>query len=190
MTIAASRPLLTADDLLKLPDDGKRYELVRGELVCMAAATLRSSIIGAKVATRLTLFVEQHPIGECGISEGGFKLAPNPDIVRVPDVWFVRAERVPAGGFPDGIWEGFPDLAVEVLSPTDRPLAVAQKVQEYLDAGTRLVWVLDPDARAAAVYRPGHVPVFLDENGILDGEDVLSGFTLPLRDVLPSLPAQ
>ena len=147
-------------------------------------------MVGRKMAARLGDFVDGHGIGECGISEGGFKLASDPDVVRAPDVWFVRAERVPAGGFPSGIWEGFPDLAVEVLSPTDRPLAVAQKLQDYLDAGTRLVWVLDPDARAAAVYRPGHVPTFLNEDGILDGEDVLPGFALPLRDVLPPPPAQ
>ena len=190
MTIAPSRQLMTADDLLKLPDDGYHYELVQGVLLRMAPSTLRSAVVASKADFRLRSFVEEHRLGECGISEGGFKLASNPDVVRAPDVWFVRADRVPPGGFPEGFWEGFPDLAIEVLSPSDRPLAVARKVQEYLAAGTRLVWVLDPDARAAAGYRPGHVPVFLDENGILDGEDVLHGFTLPLRDVLPPPPAQ
>jgi Uma2 family endonuclease len=112
-------------------------------------------------------------------------LKRGPDVVRAPDVWFVRADRVPADGIPVSFWPGAPDLAIEVLSPTDRVGAVLRKVREYLDAGVRLVWVIDPEARTAGVFRPGRTEHFIDDDRILDGEDVLPGFTLPLREVLP-----
>ena len=186
MTTAPPRKPMTADELLKLPDDGNRYELVRGVLICMSPSSLRSSVVGSKIDARIRIFIDERRLGESGISEGGFKLSSDPDVVRVPDVWFVRAERVPAGGFPEGIWPGFPDLAVEILSPSDRPIALAERVQDYLSAGTRLVWAIDPEARAAAVFRPTGAPTFLTEDGTLAGEDVLPGFTLALRDVLPA----
>ena len=110
-------------------------------------------------------------------------LATNPDIVRAPDAWFVRAERVPAEGIPRDFRHGYPDLAVEVLSPSDRRADVMRTVREYLTAGTPLVWVIDPDGRWAEVFRADGTYTYLDENGALDGEDVLPGFALTLRDV-------
>jgi Uma2 family endonuclease len=177
--------LLTAGDLWRLPDDGNRYELVRGVLVCMSPESLESSRTSARVAARIGDFVDEHDLGAWGDAQGGFKLAANPDVVRAPDAWFVRAERVPPQGFPNGYWHGCPDLAVEVLSPSDRPDTIAARVQDYLDAGTRLVWVYDPGTRAAAVFGPDRLPSFVLEDGGLDGEDILPGFRLPLRDLLP-----
>ncbi len=176
--------LMTAEDLLKLPDDGKHYELVRGMLICMSPSSIRPSSISGRVMVRVGSFVDQHHLGEYGTAEGGFKLASNPDTVRAPDVWFIRAERIPPDGLPEGFFPGAPDLAVEVLSPSDRPLEVMEKVRDYLDAGTRLVWVIDPEPGASAVFRADGSVTFLSDDGVLDGEDVLPGFSLPLRDVL------
>ena len=183
--MATTTHLMTAEELAKLPDDGHVYELSRGRLICMSPSGTLSSIIAGKVLVRLGVFVDRERLGLYGTAEGGFTLARQPDTVRAPDVWFVRAERIPGGGIPITFWPGAPDLAIEVLSPSDRFGAVLEKVRDYIDAGTRLVWVIDPESRSAGVFRP-HGPVqFIDEPGALDGEDVLPGFSLPLCDVLP-----
>jgi Uma2 family endonuclease len=182
-TDAPARPV-TAGELATLPDDGRVYELSRGMLVCMSPSSYGPSRIAGRVLARLGAFVDEHQLGDYGSAEGGFKLASDPDTVRAPDVWFVRAARVPAGENPEGFYDGPPDLAIEVLSPSDRFHEVMLKVRDYLDAGTPLVWVLDPTARVTAVFRPGTPVRFVDAEGALDGEDVIPGFTLPLGDVL------
>ena len=183
MTQAPDR-LMTAEELLDLPDDGKQYELVRGKLICMAGTSTLPAVVALNVASELRVFVRQHKLGICGGADWGFILARDPDVVRLPDGAFVRSERVPATGIPPGFWAGPPDAAVEVVSPSDRFKDVMEKAQDYMDAGTRLLWVIDPEARRAWVFRPGTVTRSIDENGVLDGEDVLPGFSLPLRDVL------
>jgi Uma2 family endonuclease len=184
MTSTPAR-LMTADDLLTLPDDGKVYELERGVLICMSPASPRSNQIAMKMVARLGPFVEEHGLGAYGGSEAGFELTSDPDTIRVPDVWFVRAERVPPGGMPDEFFKGAPDIAGEVLSPSDRPGATLKKVGEYLEAGARLVWVLFPKTRTAAIYRADGTITLVQPDGVIDGEDVLPGFTLRLRDVFP-----
>jgi Uma2 family endonuclease len=175
--------LLTADDLLRLPDDGYQYELVEGRLIRMSPASYKSSLVGGNVHAAMHHYVKQHRLGICAPADGAMRLATDPDTVRAPDISFVRAERVPPGPLPPGFWPVAPDLAVEVLSPSDRFSEVQRKVQDYLDAGTRLVWVLDPEARTATVYHPGGRSSFVDEHGTLDGEDVVPGFRLSLAEV-------
>lgn len=186
MAAIAPGTRMTVDELLHLPDDrsGTRYELVCGRLVCMSPASMRSNTIAMRIVRRLGNFVELYKLGETGGSEGGFLLRSNPDTVRAPDGWFIRADRIPPGGIPHGYWPGAPDLAIEVLSPTDRPGEVWQRVADYIGAGTRIVWVVDPDMSAAVVFRPSGLPSFVHEDGALDGEDVLPGFSLSLADVL------
>lgn len=184
MAADAPERLMTADELMELPDDGMLYELSRGMLVCMSPSSYGPSRIAGRVMARLFPYIEEHDLGDYGSAEGGFKLASGPDTVRAPDVWFVRKDRVPTGYNPEGFYDGPPDLAVEVLSPSDRFHQVALKVRDYLDAGTPLVWVLDPKAPITAVFRPEAPVRFVDADGALDGEDVIPGFTLPLRDVL------
>jgi len=186
MTASPADHLITAEELLALPEQpGVSYELVRGELRCAAPAVALAGVAAARAVARVGGFVEQHNLGVCGTAESGFKLAANPDTVRAPDLWFVRAERVPADGIPETFWPGAPDLAVEILSPSDRFTAVIEKVYDYLNAGSRLVWVIDPRGRSAAVFRPGEPPQLIREDGVLDGADLLPGFSLPLRDILP-----
>jgi len=178
--------IMTADELLAMPDDGNRYELVRGELVSVSPSAIWPGIVAGNVFGLLWEFLRRHTgIGVCGISEAGFRLSSDPDTVRAPDVWFVHAERVPPAGIPEGFWPGAPDLAVEVLSPSDRFVDVMRKVQEYLRAGAQLVWVIDPKGRSAAVFRPDGVPLLLGEDDLLDGGDLLPGFSLRLCDILP-----
>lgn len=184
MTTAPSPRLMTAEELLALPDDGKQYELVQGELVEVSPSAIVPTIVALNLAARIWNYLRRRKIGICGIADGGFVLQRGPDTVRAPDVWFVRSERIPEAGLPASFWPGTPDLAVEVLSPTDRFAAVLRKAQDYIAAGTLLVWVIDPAGTSAAVFAPGQPALLLGEHGTLDGGDLLPGFTLRLRDVL------
>jgi Uma2 family endonuclease len=183
MTNLPAERLLTAEDLMQLPDDGYQYELDEGRLIRTPPSGPLASIVAATILTLINEFVRLHRLGVVGGADFGMILARSPDTVRAPDVVFYRAERLPAGGIPSTYWELAPDLAVEVLSPSDRRGQVLKKVGEYLDAGTRLVGVVDPRRRTAVVYRPEGEPTILGADGALDGEDVLPGFLLALGDV-------
>lgn len=185
MTNDPAGRLLTAGDLMRLPDDGYQYELEEGRLIRVPPSGPLASVVAMTIATLLNVFVRSHRLGIVGGADFGLILARDPDTVRAPDVAFYRAERIPPGGIPATYWDLAPDLAVEVLSPSNRRGRVLKKVGEYLDAGTRLVWVVDPRRRTAVVYRPKGEPAIFGEDGVLDGEDVLPGFTLPLAEVWP-----
>ncbi|MBI2760994.1 MAG: Uma2 family endonuclease [Chloroflexi bacterium] len=181
MTSAPQPHLLTAEELMELPDDGNAYELDEGRLVIMPPAKYRSSRVSARVLIRVGSFVERHDLGACTGEQGGVVLQRGPDIVRAPDVTFVRKNRL-LSDIP-GYFEGAPDLVVEFLSPSDRMARVLRKVKQYLAAGVRLIWVIDPEDRTAFIYRPGRDVIILDEDGVLDGEDVLPGFSLALSEI-------
>jgi Uma2 family endonuclease len=183
MTDAPTTTLVTADDLLTMPDDGWHYELDRGRLIRMTATFTRPALVTMNVAVEVGSFVRRHRLGVVGSAEWGFLLARDPDTVRAPDVSFVTAERIAAEGTPSGYWPGPPDLAVEVLSPSNRPGEILDKVADYLTAGTRLIWVIDPEARSATVFRLDGTAARVGEHGVLDGEDVLPGFTLKLDEI-------
>lgn len=175
--------LMTAEELLHLREDEYQYELDEGKLVRMCPSSSTPAIVASNFGRRVSNFVSDHSLGLCAGADWGFKLASGPDIVRAPDFAFVRAERVPPGGIPRGFWPGAPDLAIEVLSPDHRYVEVARKVQQYLDAGTRLIWIVEPEDRTVAIHRPGRAMAVLGEDGTLDGEDVLPGFTLRLAEI-------
>jgi len=171
--------LMSADELLHLNLPGKRTELVRGVLVVREPAGARHGRIAADVAWRLRTHIEGTDSGDVYAAETGFTLTRDPDTVRAPDVAFVRKERLPApepAGFPDFA----PDVAVEVLSPGDRPGELLSKVADWLTAGTRLVWVIDPERRIARVFRADGSEASLPQGQALDGEDVIPGFVLEL----------
>lgn len=180
--MAAATPM-TADELLHLNIPDKRTELVRGVLVVREPAGYRHGEVAMNLATAVHSFVRTHKLGSVLAAETGFKLFSNPDTVRAPDVAFISSDRVPVPT-PTGFAVMSPDLAVEVLSPDDRPGEVLEKVGDWLNAGVRLVWVVDPRRRIARVYRPDGVDSQLSERDALDGEDVLPGLSIPLADVL------
>ena len=177
-----TRPI-TADDLLRMPDDGFRYELVEGNLREMAPAGHQHGRIAINVSTPLAQHVKANNLGVVYAAETGFKLASNPDTVRAPDVAFVRWERVESVGDSEGFWPGAPDLAVEVVSPGDRYTDVEEKVFDWLDAGARLVIVANPRKRLVTVYRSLTDVVVLTEADVLDGGDVVPGFAMPVKDI-------
>ncbi len=175
--------LMTAEELLAMPDDGFRYELVEGELRRMSPAGHSHGRIGMMLALALGQYVKDKKLGSTYLAETGFKLKTNPDTVRAPDVSFIRQERVEQIGNTEGFWPGAPDLAVEVNSPGDKVGEVEEKVKEWLSAGARLVWVVSPKLRAVTVYRSLTDISTLTEKDMLDGGEVTPGFQFPVAEL-------
>ncbi len=181
MTIA-QKPV-TAEELLKMPDDGMRTELVRGEVRRMAPAGNVHGRIAIKVGGRLFQYVEDNGLGTVYAAETGFKISNDPDTVRAPDVAFVSRDRVEEVGEVEGFWPGAPDLTVEVVSPNDLYTEVEEKVLSWLEAGSRMVVVVDPRNRTVSVRRRQDEVQILMEHDTLDGGDVVPGWELPVADV-------
>ncbi len=171
---------ITAEQLLRLPDNGMRRELVRGEVREMAPAGNVHGRIAMKAGWRLAQHVEIHNLGVVYAAETGFILGRNPDTVRAPDVAFVRSEVVEAMGGVRGFLPCAPDLVIEVISPGDSYTEVKEKVMEWLDAGCRMVVTIDPRRRTVTVYRSRHDIEILTEEDTLSGGDVVEGWELPL----------
>jgi Uma2 family endonuclease len=174
---------MTAEELGCLPDTGMRYELVRGVLVEMTPAGGWHGERAIQIAGPLWSFVYPRNLGQVYIAETGFVLATNPDVVRASDVAFVRSERLPPHDERKGYLPFAPDLAVEVVSPNDRQSDVMDKVLEYLDGGTQLVWVVEPHRRVVTVWTPDRTAHILTDGDELDGGDVLPGFRLSVADI-------
>ena len=175
--------LTTAEELLRISDDGLRRELIHGEVTTMAPAGHQHGRIAQRIAALLWQHVAAHQLGEVYAAETGFKLASNPDHVRAPDAAFVRRERVVAVGDVEGFWPGAPDLAVEVISPSDSFADVEEKVFDWLDAGARAVVVVNPKKRSITLYRSVSDVRVLSEKESLSVEDVVPGWVLPVRDL-------
>lgn len=168
--------LLTAEELWKMPDDGYRYELVKGVLRKMPPAGFEHGIRSVKIGSRLHVHVEKHGLGYVCAAETGFTISRNPDTVRAPDAAFVRREAIERQGIVKGYWEGAPDLAVEVISPGDTYREVAEKVDDWLAAGCAMVWVINPRRETVEVHRPDEEPIVLSGADLLEGGDVVEGF--------------
>ena len=174
---------LTADELERISIPGKVTELVRGRLVVREPPGTRHGAIAMNLSYYLADHVRRHGPGTVFAQDTGFKIASDPDTVRAPDVAFVAQERANRV-LPRGYAQLAPDLLAEVLSPDDRPGEVLAKVGDWLAAGTRLVWVVDPERREARVYREDGSLTALGEHDILDGEEVLPGFNCSLAQIL------
>ncbi|MCK6459040.1 MAG: Uma2 family endonuclease [Planctomycetes bacterium] len=168
----------TAEELLRNPHIG-HCELIRGELHMMVPPGAEHGWIAARILVAIANHADSQGLGKV-YSETGFVLARDPDTVLAPDVAFVRSERARTSR---AYFEGAPDLAVEVLSPDDRPGYVRDKVAEWLEAGTRAVWVVDPRDRTVVVHEPRRKPVTRAEDDTLGGGDVLPGFEMPVRAI-------
>jgi Uma2 family endonuclease len=185
--VATTMRFVTDEELFQAPRDGQKYERVDGEMR-VTPAGFRHGAVSMLLGARLLAFVAQRRLGHVVDSSTGFRWpgrkTGRPDNVRSPDVSFVAAGRFPDERWPVGFAALAPDLAVEVLSPNDHSREVQEKVDEYLHAGTRLVWVIDPESRTAAIHRSLSDVRSIGETDVLDGEDVLPGFACPLKDVL------
>lgn len=173
--------LYTEEDLEQMPSSA-RYELIRGELCAMPNNSAEHGNKTMRLSIPVGSFVEENDLGECFAAETRFTIEENPDTTLGPDFAFIAKERL-HGIPPRGYLHLVPDLIVETRSPGDTRTEFALKVSQWLQAGARLVWALDPATRTLTVHRQGVHPVTLTIDDTLSGEDVLPGFTLPLRRV-------
>ncbi|HEY0778339.1 MAG TPA: Uma2 family endonuclease [Gemmatirosa sp.] len=186
MSFPPAQQLLTAEDLYDIPDDDRRYELVKGVLVVSEPPGFTHGDIAGQIYSLLRAYSRPRKLGKV-VGEVGYVLARTPDTVRGPDVSLVRSDRVPTGPAADKFVEGAPDIAVEIRSPGDRAGEVAEKVAEYLATGTALVWVVEPRRRLVIVHTPDGVTRVLRDGETVDGGTVLPGFTAPVSEFLPDL---
>ena len=177
--------LVTAEQFGRLPDlpgIGKR-ELVYGRIVEMPPPDCGHGERQSELAAELVIYRRRTKLGRV-MTETGFILARDPDVVKLPDVAFVLEARIPPDYDPDTYFDGPPDLAVEVLSKSETLTAALDKIDEYLGCGVRLCWLLNPRRRTLTVYRRGAAAVELGEAETVDGGDVLPGFSCKVGDLL------
>jgi Uma2 family endonuclease len=181
--MSEQRTLLTAEEFFRLYShrDGD-YELVKGEVVKMAPPGGVHGGTATNIASALHTFVRQHDLGRV-VVESGFRLESQPDTVRGPDVAFVSKERLPAEGLPRAFFTIAPDLAVEVVSPSDTASDMEQKVQDYLRNGAQRVWVVYPDTRTIVVYRPDGTARVFSGDATIEDPELLPGFSLSLQEI-------
>ena len=176
--MTTKQKLITAEELLLMPRDGNRYELVRGVLVQKMPTGDPHGEVVLRIGAALSIYADNYDYGSTRAGEPGYRLDRDPDTVRAPDVAWIASGRIPEGtqGYP-GL---APDLAVEVKSPGNSNPEMAAKAAMWLSYGSREVWVADPETTTITRHRPNAAPVTLGEDDILDGDDLLPGFSAPV----------
>jgi len=185
---------LRAEEFAALPEVDAREELVRGDVVREPLPAFGHGVVAARIGTILDTWVRRRrsapSAGQTGagspgwvVDHCGFVLARDPDTVRGPDVAYVSGERLATGVTDGPYFEGAPDLAVEILSSSNRPREIAEKIREYLGAGACRVWVVDPERKTVTAHGPERPPRALGSDDVLDGEDVLPGFSVPVAEL-------
>lgn len=182
MVITTDRTPLVASParLEAVSDDEKVYEIIDGKPEEKIVGGARHGGIGMRLGARLTLFVEENQLGAIYGPDTTFKIGENQ---RLPDLAFVAADRIPPEGEPEGIWELAPDLAVEIVSPTDLYEKVIRKLVDYFAAGMRLVWLISPENRQLTVYTSPTQAIILTDEDELICDDVVPGFRCRLADI-------
>jgi Uma2 family endonuclease len=176
----------SAQDLLAMPADGKRYELVARELHMMSPSGWKYGEIVGNLHGMLWNRIHANQLGKIFGAETGFLLSRNPDTVRAPDIAFIAKQHLPSTEPSDSYWPGAPDLAVEVLSPSDRKGEVDEKIRAWLAAGVLMVWVVDPKAKNVAVHRSQSDSLTHTLPDELAGDDVLCGFRCSVARIFGS----
>jgi len=172
--------LVTAEQFYQRTPEARRGELVKGEFTPMSPAGFHHGRIAMKIGTFLSIYAMEQKTGEVYAAETGFLLSRDPDTVRAPDAAFVGMERVAQQPSQSGFFSGAPDLAVEVISPSETVESVEAKLIDYLEAGTHLVWLVYPRTQTIIVYRSLQDVVALTVADTLDGGELLPGFSVPV----------
>jgi Uma2 family endonuclease len=180
---ATETKLMTADELLLMPDDGFRYELVKGELKRMSPIGDEHGEVTMRLASPLYQYVTLKNLGKVYAAETGFKLESDPDTVRAPDIAFVGIERIQAAGRIQGYRGGAPDLAVEVLSPGNTKREMAEKIKDYFAAGARSVWLVNPKLKTVIIYHSAKDSITLTDKDTLEGGEVVPGFKISVAEI-------
>ncbi len=185
-TVPPERKTITAEQLMALPDDGVRREIIQGELreTPMTRRNWKHSGVEANISKLLGNWLDQQPEprGRINSGEAGFRLRREPEVFVGIDVAYASAELVAATSRKQSFYDGPPVLAVEILSPSDTHEEVVEKIGLYLEVGS-IVWEVDPDIRRVTVHRPGQPPQMFNETQELSGEPYLPGFRVPLARI-------
>lgn len=164
----------TIEDLMRMPEDGQKYELVDGEIV-VSPTGYRHSSVGMRIGHLIQEFLDEHPLG--GIAGADLGVVFENGDLRSPDLTFIRNEKIPAGDAEKRFLEIVPDLVVEVLSPSDSMRFVGHKIGEFLESGVPIVWLVDPEQRTVTVYRSlSNTERYTSEDTII-ADPVLPGFS-------------
>ena len=179
-------PPVTLEEYAALPKH-PRYELVKGVLVEQMAASKEYERTVIRTGRHMDIHVDVHGLGEVYGSNRAYVTVPgSPSTSRMPDLSFVSNARLAQPDLAGKLYDGAPDLAVEILSDSNTPAEIAQKISEYLSAGGKAVWVIDIDARALTVHTPDVLPLVLTDADTVDGRDYLPGFVCAVADLLPA----
>jgi Uma2 family endonuclease len=176
MATVTPTTLLTAEEYGELPDLGRPTELVRGRIVDMNVPYPRHGQVCVQIAYLLRRYLEDYDIGHVVSNDAGVVVERGPDTVRGSDVAFISYQKIPKGPLPRRYFEAAPELVFEVLSPSDPWSKVLQKVAEYLNAGTEVVRVVDPDSETVQSHFPDRPPVTLAGDDVLSFPTILPGF--------------
>ncbi len=177
----------TDAEFMALSRDGHRYELVNGELVDMGNSGAKHGYVAILLSAALFHCVSTQKLG--ALMDSGTAFVMKSGNKRSPDISFVAKERLQGlDELPDGFLEGAPDLAIEILSPSNTVEEIHDKLVEYFESGARLVWVIHPKEHYVLVYRSSTQPDrLLKSTDMLDGEDIIPGFMLPVSNLFQKL---
>jgi Uma2 family endonuclease len=177
----ATQVAFTVEQLARMPENGVRHEIDRGELIEMTRPNSRHGRLQVRLSALLYNYVEARKLGEV-YSETGFILSSEPDTLRGPDIAFVRSERIPQ--VPEQGWPRLgPDLVVEIVSPSETARQIDRKVHQYLAAGTMAVWVIYPDTQSVHVFEPNGVARGVEGSAVLASDAALAGFEIRAGDI-------
>ncbi len=179
MAIPKIKKVWTDEELMRIKHEGK-VELVNGEVKFLTPAGGEQGSINAQLTVRLGSYILRHKLGRIFDAQTGYRPREN---MRAPDFSFVRKERLPEGQVPKGFLPIPPDLAVEVLAPDEKIANYEGKVQEYLEWGVQLIWLVDPNTQTVTVIRANGERVMLKGNDVLSGEEVIPGFKIRVRTI-------
>ncbi|MBI5758655.1 MAG: Uma2 family endonuclease [Planctomycetales bacterium] len=174
--------LMTAEEFWLSPENRKHSSLIRGEVVESMPPGAKHGTVAIRLATRLGRWAESSG-RRCVGAESGFILGRDPDIVRGPDLFYVRVERIAKSGIPEAFWNIAPDLAVEVVSPSESAAEVHEKVSDFLAAGTPRVWVVYPRSQEVVVYRSDRSARTCSANDVLEDQEILPGFSCRVAEL-------
>ena len=174
--------LRTIDDLMAMLES-EPFELIEGELIKVSPSGAKSSMISLRIGSLILEYAERNGLGYVTGEAGGFILSTSPDTVVAPDVGFIRSQHAPDGPPERGYWPVPPDLAVEVISPTDEPQHILRKQQLYESTAIPIVWWVDPTKRVVTVRVPDLEPQIAAVGDFLDGLHVLPGFRIAVAEI-------
>ena len=187
LPVRASSMSMTVEEFLVCSIPDGKAELVRGELRVTPPPGAPHGTAAINLVVMLANYVRAHGLGRAFGDSFGYELVRLPRTVRVPDGSFVRGERLPPEGIGPGLFKFAPDLAIEVLSPSETASELEEKLDDYLLSGTPLIWVVDPVRRTVMIIAADAPVRWLRETDTLDGGTVVTGFTCPVSDIFEGI---